>query len=293
MLEKMNISSADLRPKIILAFVVVALLVGVTGAVGYYSVGTVDDQAHHIADDGYKMDATSEMIFAVETQQEAILHAQLGHTQMAERTFTQGDDHFEEKGVGAFESYETSAAESQQLSSISELHDEYDAIATEFFEAQAAGNTDLAAQKVTEAEEISAELETTARELKTEERNDLAQQITSADETTRMAQIEMIGLTLGAFIAAIAIGLFVAKRLTDPMIQLSEAARAASEGDLTVGIDDHVEATLSGGWSMRSPKCRRNYVASSPNSRGSVEDLQRVTLSGISTRTTPVRTANS
>jgi len=113
-LEKVNISSADLRPKIILAFVVVAFLVGVTGAVGYYSVGTVDDQAQHIADDGYKMDATSEMILAVETQQEAILHAQLGHSQMGERMFTEGDDHFEEKGVGAFASYETSAAESQQ-----------------------------------------------------------------------------------------------------------------------------------------------------------------------------------
>jgi len=51
----------------------------------------------------------------------------------------------------------------------------------------------------------------------------------------------MIGLSIAAFLVAIAIGLFVAKRLTDPMTQLSEAAVAASEGDLTVEVDDHVE----------------------------------------------------
>jgi methyl-accepting chemotaxis protein len=147
MLDRIKLSGIDLRPKIIVAFVIVALLVGVTGGVGYYSVGTVDEKSHHIADDAHKMDATSEMILAVEKQQEAILHAQLGHTQMGEEMFTEGDDHFEEKGVSAFESYETSAAESQQLSSISELHDEYDAVAAEFFEAQAAGNTELAAEK--------------------------------------------------------------------------------------------------------------------------------------------------
>jgi len=163
-IEKVKISSADLRPKIVLAFVPVALLVGATGVVGYYSVGTVDDQAHHIADDGYKMDATSEMIFAVETQQEAILHAQLGHTEMAEGMFAEGDEHFEENGISAFESSEVSTAERQQLSSISELHDEYDAVAAEFFEATAAGNTDLAAQKATEAEAIT-EIETQIDEI--------------------------------------------------------------------------------------------------------------------------------
>lgn len=60
MLEKVKINSANLRPKIILAFVIVTLLVVVTGAVGYHGVGVVDKEAHIIAEDFSQLsDATT------------------------------------------------------------------------------------------------------------------------------------------------------------------------------------------------------------------------------------------
>lgn len=72
MLDNVRIRSVDLRPKIILAFVIVAVLFAATGAIGYTSVATLDEEAHLIAEDGQKMDASAEMIVAIEQQRGAI-----------------------------------------------------------------------------------------------------------------------------------------------------------------------------------------------------------------------------
>ena len=78
MLDALRLSRLGLGPKLVLAFVVVATLVAVTGAVGYTAVGTVDGQAHQIADDGRAMDTASEMAIVTEKQQQAVLRARLG-----------------------------------------------------------------------------------------------------------------------------------------------------------------------------------------------------------------------
>ena len=78
MLDALRLNRLGLGPKLVLAFVVVATLVAVTGAVGYTAVGTVDGQAHQIADDGLAMDTASEMVIVTEKQQQAVLQAQLG-----------------------------------------------------------------------------------------------------------------------------------------------------------------------------------------------------------------------
>ena len=66
-------------------------------------------------------------------------------------------------------------------------------------------------------------------------------QVAAADETTGTAQTELLALTVLAFLAAIGIGTFVTRRISPPIRQLSAAAVAASEGDLTAPADDHVE----------------------------------------------------
>ena len=95
MIDNITIDRLDLRPKLILAFVLVASLVAVTGAIGYASVGVVDEQAHLIAEDGVKMDASAESIVAIQQQQAAILNAQLG-AEDAREEFTAADESFNE-----------------------------------------------------------------------------------------------------------------------------------------------------------------------------------------------------
>ena len=48
MRDRVTLDRFDLRPKLILAFVLVAMLVGVTGFVGYTSVSTVDAELESI-----------------------------------------------------------------------------------------------------------------------------------------------------------------------------------------------------------------------------------------------------
>ena len=240
MFENIKINRLGLQSKIILAFVLVALLVGVTGAVGYHGVGVVDEEAHIIAEDAEKMDTATEMSLAVEKQQEAVLYAELGNGEKADELFTEGQDLFA-SDLETFQAEDLSGEEAELVSSAEATHEEYEATATAAIDAAEAGNMELAEEHAAEARSLGSELEASASELHDIQKADLDNQVAIADETTQTTQMEMIGLTLLAFIAAIAIGLFVARRISTPIVQLSEAAVAASEGDLSADVDDHVE----------------------------------------------------
>ena len=239
----MQLSGTDLRPKIILAFVVVALFAGVVGGIGYLSVGAVDDEAHRIADDAEELDAASEIIYAAEEQQKAILLAQLGRQQEARQVLDEANEHYTEEGVAVLRSSDVhlSDREETKLAEIQQLHEEFNAVAAEYFEAQEAGDAEFAEQKAAEALAIDAEMESATREFEEIVEKDKEQAILSADQTTQTAQLATAGITVVAFIAAVAIGLFVARRISTPINQLADAAAAARKGDLGTEPDEHVE----------------------------------------------------
>jgi len=239
MIEKIKIESLGLRPKLILAFVLVAVLVAATGAIGYTSVSTVDKEAHLIAEDGVKMDAAAESIVAIEQQQESILKAQLGDDD-ARQQFDEANELFEEQ-TQTLEDTQLSPEQQEQFEALTAQHEEYNTLSQEYFEAKEAGNEAVAERKIEEMEALGTEMEDNAHSIEQSAQTDLDNQVATADRTTRNAQIGVIGLTVLAFAAAIAIGLFVAKRITTPVKQLSEAAIAASDGDLKTDIDDHIE----------------------------------------------------
>ena len=239
MLEKVTIDQLDLRPKLIIAFVLIAVLVAVTGAVGYTAVSTVDKEAHLIANDGMKMDASAEMIVAIEQQRGAIQAAQLGESG-AQEQFTDAEAFYTEQAE-RLEASELSAEQAERFETLQSQHREYSSLGTEFFEAKNAGDDDLAEQKAARMDELRVDMEDNAHAIEELAQEDLEAQVAAADSNTQRVQGEIIGLTLGAFIVAVAIGLFVARRITTPITQLTEAAVAANNGDLTTEIDDHVE----------------------------------------------------
>jgi methyl-accepting chemotaxis protein len=239
MLEKLTIDRLDLKPKLILAFVLVAVLVAVTGAVGYTAVGTVDEEAHLIAEDGVSMDASAEMIIAIEQQQGAIQAARLGESG-AQQQFNDAEGLYTEQAA-RLEGSELSAEQTERFETLQSQHREYNRLGAEFFEAKSAGNDDLADRKAARMGDLRVEMEDNAHAIERSAQADLEAQVAIADSTTQRAQMGVIGLTLGAFGLAVAIGLFVARRLTEPIRQLTRAAVAANNGDLTTEIDDHVE----------------------------------------------------
>ena len=240
MLDALRLSRLGLGPKLVLAFVVVATLVAVTGAVGYTAVGTVDGQAHQIADDGRAMDTASEMAIVTEKQQQAVLRARLGEPGARESFQAHQARYAElERELTALGLTDEQTAQYETLRA---THEEYVAVATAYFEARAAGNDAVAARRATELESLVAQVETDVEALAASTEADMEAQVAAADETTGTAQTELLALTVLAFLAAIAIGTFVTRRISPPIRQLSAAAVAASEGDLTASVDDHVEA---------------------------------------------------
>ncbi|MFD1600780.1 methyl-accepting chemotaxis protein [Halobellus rarus] len=240
MFDRIAIDRLNLGPKLILAFVFVAVLVAVTGFIGYEAVGTVDEEAHLIAEDGEKMDASAEMIVAIEQQRGSIQAAQLGGSG-ARDDFDQAAQHFEEEAARLSETH-LSAEQEERFSELRSQHEAYNSLGAEFFEAQAAGNADLAEQKAAEMDALRIEMEENAHAIEESAQADMENQVAIADSTTQTSQFQILGVTVGAFVVAIGLGLFVSRRITLPVTQLSEAAIAASEGDLDNPLDDHVES---------------------------------------------------
>ena len=240
MIDKIKLSSINLRPKILLAFVIVALFAGVAGGIGYLGVDTVGADAAVVAEDTEELDAASEIIYAVERQKGAILRAQLGQ-QEAQAILNEANEHYNEEGVAVLESHDLNEEETAQFNEIRSLHDEFNTVAAEYFEAQEAGNEERAERKAEEALALVDEIESATREFEEIVEADLQQAVLSAEQTTRTAQLEAAGVTVAAFIAAVMIGLFVARRISTPINQLSEAAVAAREGNFEVEPNDHVE----------------------------------------------------
>jgi methyl-accepting chemotaxis protein len=256
MLERVTINRFDLRPKLILAFVIVALLVGVTGLVGYQAVGTVDAEAHVISEDADKIDGSMEMLVAIEEQQVAVQAALLGEDG-ARATFQEANSNFEEWSQ-EMDGHDLSQEEQQAFADLQSRHQEYTAIAQEVFDATEAGETERAKQKMAELDPILTDMREDAHALEELAVGDKEAAVASADSTTQTAQWLVLGLTVGAFIAAIAIGFFVAGRIIPPITQLSETAQAVSAGDLDNDLDDHVEDDEIGRMVEAFSKMQRN-----------------------------------
>jgi methyl-accepting chemotaxis protein len=239
MLEKVTLDRFDLRPKLILAFVLVALLVGVTGLVGYQGVGVVDAEAHVISEDADKIDASMEMLVAVEEQQLAVQAAVLGE-EGARDDFQEANSNFE-KWAQKMDESDLSEEEQRAFADLQSRHQEYTAVAQEVFDAAEAGETERASERMAELDPILKNMRDDAHTLEELAVEDKETTVASADSTTATVELLLLGLTAGAFIAAILIGLFVASRITTPIKQLSAASQAMSEGDLTVEVDDHLE----------------------------------------------------
>jgi methyl-accepting chemotaxis protein len=259
MLDRITLDRFDLRPKLVLAFVLVALLVGVTGFMGYQAVGSVDEDAHVISEQATEIDAAMESSIALKGQQVAI-HAALLGEEGAEAEFNNAESEFEE-WTGKLEQADLSEEGQQALSTLQSRHEEYTAVAQELFAAKQAGNMDVARQKMKEIDPMVGDMTKSVGTLEELANEDKTAAVAAADSTAQTAQFEVLGLTLVAFVVAIALGLFVAGRITTPVKQLSEASRAMSEGDLSVEVADHAEDDEIGRMSNSFTQMQENLRA--------------------------------
>lgn len=222
-----------LRPKLLLALLFVALLVGTTGLLGYQSVGKLDHEVHLVAHDGKKMDHAAEMLVAIEKQEIAVQAAQLGQPD-AKESYEHAAQSFEEHAQAYTPDTEK---ERKTFSALQSTHAEYNTLAAEFFNAKEAGNDELAAQKLTEMHQLRTEMEEQAHTLERLAREDLNEQVAIADRTTHTTQLEIAGLTILSFIAAVGIGLGLTRHIVAPIHQVTQSAEAIARGQLNETVE--------------------------------------------------------
>ena len=239
--DKITIDRLDLRPKLLIAFVLIALMVGVTGAVGYFGVGAVDGELESIvADDVAEADAAMEMKFSLESERLALHEVVTGEMDSAEDFHSSANDF--NKWRSQLAARDDLPQEEQQL--LDEMATEHETAVSngeEVIAAVEAGNIEEANQKLDQIDSNYQEVEEDTTTFEEEASSKMEASIAAADDTANQSRLLIIGISIAAFVAAIVIGLFIARRITTPVKQLSEASVAMSKGDLTTNIDDHIE----------------------------------------------------
>ena len=237
MLDAIALDGVRLRTKLLIAFVLVALLVGVTGAVGYTGVGTVDGEADDMARGVEKVEYAADLVIALERQQAAVLAAQTGDSNARQRfnervkEFDQAAENLEATGL--------STTQEERLSTLQTMHTRYASLAEEFFAANRFGNDDRADQKVRQMATVRDSMDNTARAIESSARDDVNSQATTIQQTTQSTQQRVLGLTGVALVVSVGLGLFVSRRMSRSIERLSTAATAISNGDLDADVDDH------------------------------------------------------
>jgi methyl-accepting chemotaxis protein len=235
--EQLRLDRLNLRPKLIGAFLVVALLVGVTGFIGYQSVATVDADLHDIVEnDVQEADAAMEMKYQLESERRAL------HTFM--NGDAEGADDFQ-SAAASFEEWHSKLAARDDLGSekeqlLAEMQTKHEQAVThgeEVIAAKEAGNDALAHEKLDQADGEYEELEHNAVTFEEDADKKMATALAHADSTTNTAQTEIMLLTVFAFLGAIGIGFVANRHITPPLERLSESARAISNGDLDADLD--------------------------------------------------------
>jgi len=158
--QKTGIDQLNLRPKLIVSFLIVALLVAATGMVGYQSLAELDHEAHVIGTEGQNMDHAAEMLVGIEQQQNAILSAQLD-APAARDNYDTAAEHFETEAAAMA----PTGAAVDQLEALRSTHVEYNQLGEQFFEAKATGDEELAAATLTEMASLRTEMEAQAHTL--------------------------------------------------------------------------------------------------------------------------------
>jgi methyl-accepting chemotaxis protein len=241
MLDRIKLDRFDLRAKLIIAFLLVGMLVGVTGLVGYTSVSSVDAQLESVVhDDVAEADAAMEMKFDLESERLALHEVLTGELEAADE-FRASQAEFEEWYTTLAERDDLTEEQQQLLAEMKTEHETAKTTGEEVIAAMEAGNEEHANEKMDELDSVYVELEEDTTSFEEDADAKMEASVASAATTTDNSHMMIIGLTIAAFIAAIVIGLFVASRLTTPIKQLSAASQAMSEGDLTAEVTDHIE----------------------------------------------------
>lgn len=228
----------DLKGKLILAFALTALLVAATGMLGFFAVSTVYDSSQAIDTNAETVDTTKELLIAIEQEQVAI-YADIAGEPGTREEFATAASNFD-RWADEMDVERLDSEQRRLFTALKDNHTQYTKLSQEVFNATQAGDIDRANTIIeTQLDPLAIEMRGTAYSLQGLASENKQQAKTQAANTAETTQRLVLLLSVGAFGVAVLIGLFVSRRLTGPVNQLSASAISISKGDFGTEIGEY------------------------------------------------------
>ena len=219
-----------IRQQLLGAFFVVIVFVAVVGFVGYNSVSTVGASTDRIVEEDVPVaEAALHMKFAIEKEQSALrgVVADEDGTTAEFRTAVETFQTWEQR----LESHDLSDEQQAELDQMRREHERRIETGEAVIAAQEAGDTVTARRKLAEFESSTQSLEASAVTFEENANAEMAAALQRDHAIQRSATMQIAGLSIAAFLLAGGIGIVLSRRLSTPIIELREAAKAISRGE--------------------------------------------------------------
>jgi methyl-accepting chemotaxis protein len=235
------IGKLDLRSKLLVGFLLVAVLVAVTGAVGWYGISAVSDNADEVADAGDKRYAVSLIDAGVEKQERAI-RADLLDEEGARNEWEEGDQKVQ-RGFEILNKQELTEEEERLFGLMETQHELFAGEYEKFREALARAEFEEAETTAAAMTEVGGDVEVAVEKFAAETGENTEQTVASIDTTRTQAIAGIGGVSVGVILAAVVIGLGMARHIGGPVQSLSGSADNIASGDLgeTVAETDRAD----------------------------------------------------
>ena len=236
-----NLGRLDLRSKLLLGFLLVAVLVAVTGAVGWYGITAVSDNADEVADAGDKRYAVALIDAGVEKQERAVRADLLGE-EGARSEWEEGNEKVQ-RGFEILEEHELTEEETRLLGLMEQQHELFAGEYEKFREALARANHEEAEATAAGMTEVGGDVEVAVDNFATETGENTEETVAGISTTRTRAVSGIVFVSVATILIAGVIGLGMAKHIGGPIQSLSASADTIARGDLdeTVAETDRAD----------------------------------------------------
>ncbi|MFC7057699.1 HAMP domain-containing protein [Halovenus salina] len=237
LLDKIPAATLDLKTKLVGAFLVVAVVAALAGLIGVIAVSSVGSQADQIGESATIVDESQTLQLDVNRQERAARLLAAGDESGAQR-IAEAQAAIEER-VETLESYDLDAEQQEALEELVWLNSKFNRglrMLQEAVENDNQEQIDTALESISSDGQAVREQAGTLVELAVADEAASSQQ---ADQTQQRAMLFVGATTVLSFVVAVLVGLFVTRRITPPISQVSEASVAMSDGNLDYQVERH------------------------------------------------------
>lgn len=233
-----TVLDGTLGRKLILAFVGLAVVTGLVGAVGIYGVTSVSAASDQIADDGVSRVDGAMMLKLQDQTERAILFQYVEGEREDREAFDKAANKFDSVYESRLASRDDlSEAEASLLADIESSHQAALESAQAAMDAKDRGDTEAMRAHIAEYEDRRSELRSQLNDLEGLAKDRLGSEVSGVEDTQRTATALIAVLTLGALGGALVLGRRVGRSIGTEVERVRDVADRIAAGSVEVDFD--------------------------------------------------------